>query len=114
MNDLTESGASTSYTAKPAVRSGGTYQQKLSKLGEDTLTEQFFMEERSKAIIEVLNRRLNEQQRDVVFLYYYKGFSDTEISELLDCCRARVQKVRSTAIEILRRHAQSLVEFRPQ
>lgn len=52
--------------------------------------------------------RLPEKRREVLFLRYYLGYSDTEIGRLFGVCRSTVFHRRKRALRLLRKEMEAL------
>ena len=52
--------------------------------------------------------RLPEKQREVLFLSYYLGYSDTEIGRLFGVCRSTIFHRRKRALRLLRKEMEAL------
>ena len=52
--------------------------------------------------------RLPDKQREVLFLRYYLGYSDTEIGSLFGVCRSTIFHRRKRALRLLRKEMEAL------
>ena len=52
--------------------------------------------------------RLPEKRREVLFLRYYLGYSDTEIGRLFGVCRSTIFHRRKRALRLLRKEMEAL------
>ena len=52
--------------------------------------------------------RLPERRREVLFLRYYLGYSDTEIGRLFGVCRSTIFHRRKKALRLLRKEMEAL------
>ena len=52
--------------------------------------------------------RLPEKRREVLFLRYYLGYSDTEIGRLFGVCRSTIFRRRKRALRLLRKEMEVL------
>ena len=52
--------------------------------------------------------RLPEKRREVLFLRYYLGYSDTEIGKLFGVCRSTIFHRRKRALRLLRKEMEAL------
>ena len=52
--------------------------------------------------------RLPEKRREVLFLWYYLGYSDTEIGRLFGVCRSTIFHRRKIALLLLRKEMDAL------
>ena len=52
--------------------------------------------------------RLPEKRREVLFLRYYLGYSDTEIGRLFGVCRSTIFRKRKRALRLLRKEMEAL------
>ena len=52
--------------------------------------------------------RLPEDRREVLFLRYYLGYSDTEIGRLFGVCRSTIFRRRKRALRLLRQEMEAL------
>ena len=52
--------------------------------------------------------RLPEKRREVLFLWYYLGYSDTEIGRLFGVCRSTIFHRRKRALRLLRKEMEAL------
>ena len=52
--------------------------------------------------------RLPERRREVLFLRYYLGYSDTEIGRLFGVCRSTIFHRRKKALRLLRKEIEAL------
>ena len=52
--------------------------------------------------------RLPEKRREVLFLRYYLGYSDTEMGRLVGVCRSKIFRRRKRALRLLRQEMEVL------
>lgn len=52
--------------------------------------------------------RLPEKQREVLFLRYYLGYSDTEIGKMFGVCKSTIFRRRKRALRLLRKEMEAL------
>ena len=52
--------------------------------------------------------RLPEKRREVLFLWYYLGYSDEEIGEMFGVCRSTIFHRRKRALRLLRKEMEAL------
>ena len=52
--------------------------------------------------------RLSERRREVLFLRYYLGYSDTEIGRLFGVCRSTIFHRRKKTLRLLRKEIEAL------
>jgi RNA polymerase sigma factor (sigma-70 family) len=54
-------------------------------------------------MVKVFLDSVNEKQRKVIYLHYFRGYSKTEISKLIGCSQAMIQKHLTKAFDEIRR-----------
>ena len=52
--------------------------------------------------------RLPEKRREVLFLWYYLGYSDEEIGEMFGVCRSTIFRRRKSALRLIRKEMEAL------
>ena len=67
------------------------------ELNEDFLPEEYLQGKESRTELLQIIKSLPKVQWEMIYMYYYAGFSTKEISELMDCTVHNVHKTLSTA-----------------
>ncbi len=61
----------------------------------------------NKLVIENYMRLLNEKQKDAIFMYFFLGYSKTEIARKLECANSMVHKYIESAFKKIRDYEKS-------